>query len=320
MNSYRKALLILGLAIGLVLLLSAFLPAGEAAGAPAAQTAETACTDCHNDTTLIFAAHQQWEESMHNQGEAFVRGKTAACAGCHSSEGFSAMAAAGQTPPEVTEAPLVSSKTNCRTCHQIHTTYTAKDFALETTDPVNLVAFKDVTFDGGMGNLCANCHQPRTMIEATDGKVNVDSTHWGPHHGPQSAMLLGIGGYGVEGSPSIHATAVKDTCVSCHMGAGNDHSMEPNVAACITCHADITDFDVNGVQTEVEDMIVQLGDLLKAKGLLDKDGVIVVGEYPEAQAGALWNYIYILNEDSSAGVHNAKYTKDLLEASITALK
>ena len=320
MKSHRKTLLIVGLAIGLIVLLSAFLPAGEAAGA----AVDPACTDCHNDTTMIFAAQQQWEESMHNMGESYGRGTRASCAGCHSSEGFSAMAAAGQTPADVEEAgeaPLVSSKVNCRTCHQVHTTYTGADFALETTDAVVLYAFEDATYDGGMGNLCANCHQPRRqMVVDDDGNVDVSSTHWGPHHGPQSTMLLGLAGAGVEGAASIHATAVKDTCVACHLGAGDDHSMEVNVASCTACHADAESLDVNGVMTEVEEMIVELGELLVGKGLLDEEGHPVVGVYPEAEAGALWNYIYIAIEDGSAGVHNPKYTKALLEASIEALK
>jgi hypothetical protein len=100
------------------------------------------------------------------------------------------------------------------------------------------------------------------------------------------------------------------------------------------CHG----FDINGLQTEVEALIEQLRDLLLAKGSLaaeteyeiGDDGVIieevvvgyhpVVGNYPAAEASALWNYILIEIEDGSLGVHNPRYTKDLLEASIAALQ
>ncbi len=42
--------------------------------------------------------------------------------------------------------------------------------------------------------------------------IEVTSTHWGPHHGPQSAMLLGwsAGAGDVTGNPSAH----------CHAGRG----------------------------------------------------------------------------------------------------
>ena len=295
-------------------------PAGPEGPAGADATAELACADCHNDTTILFQAEQQWEESMHATGDAYGRGTSASCAGCHSSEGFSAMVAAGGTPDQVEEAPLVSSKTNCRTCHEIHTTYTGEDLALVTTDAVTLYASGE-TFDGGKGNLCANCHQPRRQIEAAvDGMIEVTSTHWGPHHGPQSTMLLGLGAAGVEGSPSAHSVMVEDTCVACHVGEAKDHSMEPSVSACVACHAEAEDFDINGVQTEVEEMVAEVGEMLVAKGLLDEEGHPVVGSYPEAEASALWNYIYIVFEDASSGVHNAAYTKAMLEAALEALQ
>ena len=297
-------------------------PQGEAG--TAGEMAELTCTECHNDTTELTGKAESWEESLHGNGEATAyAGGRAACAGCHSGGGFSAAIAAGVNNAEAQEsADPNPSRPDCRACHQIHTSYTGDDWALETTDPVALLAFEDTTFDGGEGNLCANCHQPRRQIDETvDGMIEVTSTHWGPHHGPQSAMLLGIAGAGeVEGSPSAHATMVEDTCVSCHMGEGDIHTFEPNVAACQGCHADIEDFDVNGLQTDVQAMLDELEPALRAKGLLDEEGTMVVGSYPEAEAAALWNWIYINLEDKSLGVHNPAYTKGLLEASLEALK
>jgi hypothetical protein len=289
---------------------------------PVAQAGpDLTCTVCHNDTTLITGKETAWSTSVHGTGTAYLRGTSASCAGCHSGGGFSAMVAAGLTPDKVTDGDPNPTRQDCRACHNIHTTYTADDWSLETTDPVTLFAFEGVTFDGGKGNLCANCHQPRsTMVADENGMVNVDSTHWGPHHGPQSAMLLGVGGAGAtEGSASPHSMAVADTCVTCHL-YNNYHSFEPNVAVCQQCHSDATDFDVEGVQTQVQGLLADLKDALIAKGLLTEEDEPVVGEYPEAEAGALWNYIYVAHEDKSLGVHNPNYTIALLQASIDALK
>ena len=63
-------------------------------------------------------------------------------------------------------------------------------------------------------------------------------------------------------------------------------------------------------------MLEELGGLLEAKGLLH-DGHPVLGTYPEAQAGALWNYIAV-TEDGSLGVHNADYLEQLLQVGIDA--
>jgi hypothetical protein len=256
---------------------------------------------------------------VHGTGTAYLRGTSASCAGCHSGGGFSAMVAAGLTPDKVEAGDPNPTRQDCRACHNIHTTYTADDWSLETTDPVDLLAFEGVFFSGGKGNLCANCHQPRSTMVAEDGMVNVDSTHWGPHHGPQSAMLLGVGGAGdVQGSPSVHSM-IADTCVHCHLYNDN-HSFEPNVAVCQECHSDAENFDMKGTQTQVQGLITELGDALTAQGMLSEDDEPVVGEYPEAEAAALWNYIYIAHEDKSKGVHNPNYTIALLQASIDALK
>jgi hypothetical protein len=290
-------------------------PAGPAGadGAPA-MAADLTCTECHNDTSLITGKETAWSESVHGTGEAFVRGTSASCAGCHSGAGFSSMVAAGLTNVEVTEGDPNPTRQDCRTCHQIHTTYTGADWALETTDPVTLT-ISGMVFDGGEGNLCANCHQSREMAEAVDGMIEVDSTHWGPHHGPEADMLLGTTGYGVEGKPAAHSSMVENTCVTCHLGENANHSFEPAVASCTTCHADATNFDINGVQTEVETKLEELQANLVAAGLLTETGGIVVGSYPEGQAGALWNFLFI-TEDKSMGVHNASYVETMLEWSL----
>jgi hypothetical protein len=298
-------------------------PAGEAGPAgpagPAAEVTDLSCTECHTDTSLITGKETAWEESVHGTGEAYVRGTSASCAGCHSGGAFSEMVAAGLNPGAVEAGDPNPTRQDCRACHQIHTTYTADDWALETTDPVDLYAFEGVTFDGGEGNLCASCHQPRRGIDAAvDGMVEITSTHWGPHHGPQSAMLLGLAGVGVEGSPAKHY-GVENTCVGCHLGADANHTFEPSTAACEECHSDVESFDINGVQTEVQALADELEELLIAAGWLDEEGHPAVTMIPEDQAGALWNWIYIMHEDKSMGVHNPGYTIDLLEWSIEVM-
>jgi hypothetical protein len=281
----------------------------------------TDCMACHNDTTLITGKKTAWSESMHGTGEAYGRGTRAGCAACHSGGAFSAMVAQGLTPETVEVGDPNPTRQSCRACHQVHTSYTVADWALETTAPVALYAFEKLIFDGGKGNLCVNCHQPRRTIAAADPNDNiaVTSSHWGPHHGPQSAMLLGTGGGGdVAGVPSYHYRLVGDTCVTCHIGADNSHTFEAVSSSCDECHA--AEDDLDGAQAAVAAQIAELGELLIAKGLLDEAGHPVVGVYPAAESAALWNYIFISIEDGSLGAHNMPYTKALLEASLKALQ
>ncbi|HKJ27954.1 MAG TPA: cytochrome c3 family protein [Anaerolineales bacterium] len=295
-------------------------PAGEAAMMSAA---DLSCTECHNDTALITGKKVPWEASVHGSGTAAAyAGGRGGCAACHSGAAFSQMVADGATPDTWEGSTADVTHQDCRTCHQIHTSYTGDDWALETNAAVALYAFEDATFDGGQGNLCANCHQPRRAIDAADadGNIEVTSTHWGPHHGPQTAMLLGMGGAGeVDGSASAHYSLVEDTCVACHLGENDNHTFLPTVGACQDCHQDIEDFDFSGLQTEVAEDLEELAAALEAAGLWDGEADHpIVGVYPAAQAEALWNYIFISHEDSSMGVHNPAYTRALLEASLAA--
>ena len=234
------------------------------------------------------------------------------------------MVAAGQTPDQVEAGDPHPTRQDCRACHQIHTTFTSADFALATTDPVALFATEGVTFDGGEGNLCANCHQARRGFpEAVDGMITDITSHWGPHHGPQSSMLMGVAGAGAEGSPSAHAQMVENTCVTCHLGESGSHTFEPDVATCQGCHSGAESFDINGVQTEVQTQLDELGTKLVAAGVLSDitvDGHPTVTEAPENVAMALFNWIYIAHEDKSLGVHNPAYTQALLDAAFAALE
>lgn len=311
--------------IGLVVLPGLLASQGEGAQPqPSMSNLATArtCAECHDNTTLITGRRTEWSETLHATGDSYVRGTSASCAGCHSGGGFSARIAAGLNPDEVTSGDPHPTRQDCRTCHQIHETFTYDDWVLETTAPVDLYAV-GTTFDGGNGNLCASCHQPRRVFpEPSGGVISGISSHWGPHHGPQSAMLLGTAGAGAEGSPSGHYSYVEDTCVGCHMGSDANHTYEPNVATCQNCHAGATDFDINGVQTTTQSRLDTIGAELVSLGVLssnDEDGHPTVSSAPTNVATALWNWIYIAHEDKSLGVHNAAYTEYLLDTSCAAL-
>jgi len=302
-------------------------PQGEPGPAASFSSADLTCTQCHNDTTLIWSKEAQFRErSVHGTGEAFERGENTSCAGCHGTEGAKARINAGLPPHD----PSVEGVTNvspfdCRTCHNIHTTYTRDDFSL--TGGGQPVKFEntDGTFDGGLGNLCANCHQIRNpMPEVVDGNVTITSSRYGTHHGVEAQMLAGVGALGVDGAPSKHYEKVENTCVYCHMGDERNHTYEPDAARCATCHSDAANFDINGVQTDVTAMVEELKAAFIAKGLMNADNGLWVASsntplvVPEAVADAMWNYSFV-TEDQSMGVHNSTYTKAMLQEALDAI-
>jgi hypothetical protein len=94
------------------------------------------------------------------------------------------------------------------------------------------------------------------------------------------------------------------------------------VARCQACHSGAENLDINGVQTEVKAMVDELTVQFVAKGMLDAETGLwtnVPASYPEAVANAMWNYKFVV-EDQSMGVHNAAYTRALLEAALEAMK
>jgi len=324
----RKRKLIWYGVAAIIALVAAFLvgcTGAEGPQGPPGEIADLTCTECHDSGSDITARRAQYDNSLHGFGLDFER-NGASCAICHTNEGFMLSLDMGTDIGVDVENP---STIQCRTCHEIHETFTDDDWALRVTAPVDLVLAGE-TVDYGMGNLCATCHQSRWAYEVpvmgAAADVEITSTRFGPHHGPQSAMLAGLDGYGGYSGSNVHLDFVPEGCPTCHMAdaygkQAGGHSMvmayeyhgheEPNVAGCIPCHADLETFDRNGVITEVEELLAELKGLLVAQGLLTESDSTV--------AGAVWNY-KLVTEDKSKGIHNPAYTKFLLNTAIDALQ
>ncbi|MFZ5880612.1 MAG: hypothetical protein ACOY0R_14690 [Chloroflexota bacterium] len=215
---------------------------------------------------------------------------------------------------------------DCRTCHQIHVSYTGEDWALETVAPVALVT-SGATFDGGSGNLCANCHQARrymaNFVDKNDATKYAANIRFNTHYSVQVDTLMGLGDFGVEGKPGAHYSMVENTCVGCHMGESDAHGFEPQLSTCVACHADAEDFNVNGFIDAFEEDYKALEAALLDKGMIKDNGdgtySTVVGSYDAGPAQALFIY-NLVHEDGSDGIHNPTYFKALIEHALAALQ
>ncbi len=299
-------------------------PAGPAgADGKAAVATDMSCTECHNDTALISSKKAAWSLEKHGNGAAMAEEYgNPSCAGCHSGNSFSERMAAGLSFDKVKAGAAEPSRQDCRACHQIHTTYTGADWALESTAPVTMV-ISGLTFDKGNSNLCVNCHQARRYManfkDKTDPTKYAATVRFNTHLSDQGDIMMGSGGFGVEGKPGAHYSMLEDSCVACHLGEGKNHLFQPQLATCVKCHADAKDFNINGYETKFEEKMAELKDALTKKGLLDANGAPVAGTYDEKTASALFNYGAI-EEDASKGAHNPNYVMALIEASLEALK
>ncbi len=302
------------------------------------------CVACHQ-TQAIAAKMLQYDNSVHATGGHYSYNWTS-CAVCHTSQGFLERV---ETGSPMTAAPVEDPlPQNCYTCHEIHRTFTADDWVLTQTGPVTLWEGGE-TVDLGQSNLCISCHQPRVVSPplpdpATGGSINITNKRYGPHHGPQGVMLSGLVGYEVAGSESysnsVHtfllANNTANGCISCHMATAQGSSAgghtfrvtseggSLNDAGCSTtsCHPAGTAGDLmDDRQMQIDTLLNDLRTVLVDKGLLDAntDYAIVPQDFDAHEAGALYNFKYVL-EDKSRGVHNFKYAKALLINSKEAIE
>ena len=304
------------------------------------------CIECHSDTHRD-PINDSYDLSGHANQTIMYTGQTLAqytngfyggsCNMCHSNEGYTEFQESGTT--QVYDNP---TRVDCKTCHSTHETFDFEndgaDYALRTIAPVTLKTDAAYTIDfGGTSNMCIDCHQPMTAPPAsTDGTFTVTSTHWGPHHGPQSTILEGILGANIVVSggdvypaagTATHRTGA--SCVQCHMSADDGgtngmHTWVKTDQGCAGCHSSGIPTEVGGLQAALEELAVLLETVEGVDDLGDPvhgivhDGHPVEGTFTILEAEAAWNYMLIM-EDSSKGVHNPTYSKALINNSIKAL-
>ena len=315
---------------------------------PAGADMNTNCTQCHvNDVTLITKM-QQFAIARHGPG-VYTR-DTGLCVNCHSHQGFLARIETGVWA-EPTEPIVNVASMNCRTCHQIHTTYTEADFAFTRSGAVEFaVAGQTVDMATALSsapNLCIGCHQARPSgyeMPVIDGSpVTLTSSSFGPHYGGQGDMLAGIGLFDFSsasglGGKHYHMTdPLTRGCPTCHMAPGvyngghtwamrdvREGRTSANLTGCETCHSGLDTFDRNGVQTTVQALEDSLGTILVDLGAMTWDAsreryrAVTTDPVPANIAAAIWN-LQSVHYDKSKGIHNPPYIRGILESTIAKM-
>ena len=293
------------------------------------------CLTCH-DTDAQNSISLQYDRSMHAVGESVdYPGSRSDCAHCHSHEGFVEIMETGTLSAGFTNP----SPIDCATCHGIHTTFEEGDYALRLTGAVDWIYDADygaTSVDlGDNSNLCAYCHQSRRaepdLTNPGETEFEITTSHYGPHHGPQANVMEGLGFAEIAGAvayPDLAGSYPHKslTCTDCHMGDYTDgtggHTWNASLASCFDCHGTLTDFDYNGVQTDMAADLDTLRDQLEALGVIawdaeDEEWHPVEDTFPTDHVRAFFNWIGLV-EDRSLGVHNPRYFNALIQNSIEA--
>ncbi len=294
---------------------------------------ETCAALCHT------VQPAEWEQSKHGQAMENAGGMEAfrdewdgsSCNYCHLGEGF--LAKWDSDWSGFTDFTGEVHEIGCGICHDAHQQH--EDFQLRAQEPIELPYPTGYTIEGwGAGLLCGNCHRDRRTADNMTSHLNNGNAHFGPHGSPQADMVEGTGTYEIPGynydvTPNQHAglTGFEDYCVSCHMiyeeGVGGPtatgHTFEAEVTMCATCHAGATDFNVGGVQDEVQAKMDELATLVMTNNpaitefTAEMLGDSSISNYEDRVAS--WAY-FLVENDLSLGVHNRDYALKALQNSI----
>jgi hypothetical protein len=264
----------------------------------------------------------------------------AICYRCHYTSGYIGAVESGKPFHEfhydadiLPEIPKDSPNISCSICHDPHP---------QGESPYGLRT-------GSVGSACDTCHYEKWHNAILEG---LGGTFGNAYHYPGEDYTPFLG----ENNP--HRT--EDKCVSCHMDTtqtvtdengvlkigghtfrmrdfGGDMMPDTdddilNITVCQKCHAGAATFDIEGVQTEMEDLIMELSNLLKSNNheflpanepgncaRCHKGGTVPFLNDPEnILENAYTNYKLIIN-DRSRGVHNPGYVRKLLQDSIDSI-
>lgn len=296
---------------------------------PGLGTSDT-CTRCHNaglkiefydrayaSTAVPIAdrtARIDFQKASFNEGDSIEVASSASCASCHDPH-----AATGNMVNDEGKDLQIRRKP-----------YIAPDDAGELA---KIGPGASVTNYTSFNHICAQCHNGRGA-DGRDAKLQSSTGRPGMHDSPQFNMLIGLKDSASESVSgpikrfTEHATA-EEQCIHCHMADDpGKHSFVVKLTACSPCHNPVDAAN----RREVTQNEVTL-KLLALRQRLDNWGISIDGnrlhwqysteEYggpadqsntniPLAIKRARNNYYYVVR-DASFGVHNAAYTRYLIQ-------
>ena len=314
------------------------------------------CGQCH-DALTHHVKNFEWNQTLHATGAVYyVTYAGGSCKACHSGIGF--IASVDDDYASYTEVSGTGLEgITCAACHDPHSAE-GHHQVRDVPDVTLKDGVTTITDDAGTGLLCMRCHQSRRNAATyTLAWADHYGPHHGPQ--ADMLAGANAVEYGQDIARSRHMLSVPDTCVHCHMqeleddpvaaysnafthAGGHVFSMEWDggtpietddvdlAGGCVSCHGSVDEFDfggedydrdgtVEGVQTEIEDLMEELAMLLPPVGVGEVDvssNAMYNATVPELQAA--YNYLFV-EEDGSHGVHNPKYAAGILRESITSL-
>ncbi len=300
---------------------------------------------------LSFHANPVWSASFaQSSGAAYMSNSLDNCIRCHDGHGFVNLT---KNRPTDTRGMIRAQQIDigCPTCHDPHGNTNPYDLRSLPPGKDTLATGEPITL-GGKGKICMGCHIGRRNAEVYV-QTNVTSAVWGPHYSTQGDVFLGknAASFGTPFLSTNHKYAVTDGCVGCHMYTTADtnnvnrhkvgeHTFRltnpetgyEHVKACQGCHGpQITsfesfnaDFDYDGdgtiesVRNEVKGLMRNIRIALPPVGIDSISWTMIRDANNLNMRKAYYNY-RMMDGDGSFGMHNTKFTIDVLRKSLAIL-
>jgi predicted CXXCH cytochrome family protein len=318
---------------------------------------EGVCGKCH-DAPPQQPVFGQWKNAKHSNviwNNAFAQNNNGTnnldnCIRCHDGTGYVNFTKATGTNTNgftIAKQEMIA----CAVCHDPHGS--SNQFQLRSGPPNSDTLANGFHYTNvGSGAVCMDCHKARKDA-ATYTLTRVTSSTWGPHHSGQSDIYEAQNAI-TFGGPQYQTTAHKEflvkSCVSCHMPVTDTtsenrdkvgghslllHNEETDfdyLKACQTCHFGKTrfdqfiapyDYDGDGTiepwRLEIDGCLTKLRISLPPVGVDSVAWQLIAADSNNVTLRqAYWNY-QLVNEGSERGMHNPKYSVDVLLRSVQAL-
>jgi predicted CXXCH cytochrome family protein len=266
------------------------------------------CAACHTEE------HSQWLASPHAQIplDLFPKDpRIMECMKCHQGSGFAQVIESGANfitswGPMPTRDP---EAVTCIACHSLHNPRDTQMLRLPK------------------GELCSTCH----------------GSKW------QNLILTGTGGHPYQNYSAFQSHPHNDgeRCAACHMAqtpgiddlGGHTFSMrttkdgKQNIAACSACHENVTDYNINNLQSEVAEALNDLRSALEARNngelpgnepgtcnQCHRGGTLPFEDDPKLILGNAYENYKLVDQDKSLGVHNPNFALQILRDALESAK
>jgi hypothetical protein len=325
--------------------------------------AEGDCAQCHDSLNHHYKS-AEWTNSRHAMATKSPSGPSRAnCIRCHTAAGF-AQYTMGKPYTDTSYESITCAA--CHDPHDASNPYQLRMGSTGVLGDGTLVPTAGSGGTCMQCHHSRNGAAATNIENYQQGKPTwAGGSSFGVHDSSQADMLLGMNAitYGLDIPSSAHRYSVTNTCVGCHMQEvpstspaftkAGGHTFKPSyetvvngvtnkvdlVEACVRCHGEIEDFDmkrddydgdgvIEGVQTEVKDLLAKLTTLLpnstyQSNGVYVADGLAKTSvstktNWPTKFLNAAYNWQFVIR-DASYGIHNTPFAVGLLRASIADL-